>query len=106
MLGLVCRLTWQPGTRAALALIRNAAGAWYFTPCPEGLAPLTYFGMVATHSLTQEVRGCHLQWWWPLRLLPPYTRAALFPLPQGGRPRLAKAPGSTALVLTARLWAH
>ena len=106
LLGLVCGIFWQTHTRAALALIKNAAGAWFFTPSPQGLEPLTYFGVVPTHGLTRAVRGQHPQWWWPLALLPPYTRAGLFPLRGGGRPRLVRAPGSTALVLTAHLWSQ
>lgn len=105
LLGLVCGMFWQTHTRTALALIKNAAGAWFFSPCPEGLTPLGYFGAVSTHGRSRAARGEHPEWWWPLALLPPYTRAALFPLPGGGRARLVRAPGSTALVLTARLWA-
>jgi hypothetical protein len=62
-----------------------------------------YFGSVSTHGLSRNARGEHPEWWWPLRLLPPYTRASLFPLRGGGLPRLVRAPGVTALVLTARL---
>lgn len=104
LLGLVCGVFWQTHTRAALALVKNAAGAWFFSPAPAGLEPLGYFGAVATHTLSRAARGEHPEWWWPLRLLPPYTRAGLFPLRGGGRPRLVRSPGSTALVLTARLW--
>jgi len=104
LLGLVCGIFWQTHTRTALALVKNAAGAWFFSPCPEGLEPLAYFGAISTHGRSRAARGEHPEWWWPLALLPPYTRAALFPLRGGGRARLVRAPGSTALVLTARLW--
>jgi len=105
VLGVVCGVFWQTHTRSALALVRNAAGAWFFSPAAQGAEPLGYFGAVATHGLTRATRGEHPHWWWPLRLLPPYTRAGLFPMPLGGAARLVRSPGSTALVLSARLWA-
>lgn len=87
-----------------MALVRNSAGAWFFSPAGAGLMPLSYFSVNPKRHLLQEIRGTHPKWWWPLTLLAPYTRAALFPFKGSSAPRLARAPGSTALVLTPHLW--
>lgn len=63
MLGVVYGVFWQNHTRTSLSLIRNAVGAWFFTPSAEGLEPLAYFGTVATHGLTRSLRGEHAAWW-------------------------------------------
>lgn len=104
LLGLVYGLFWQPKTRTTLALVKNSVGAWFFSPSPGGLMPLAYFSVVPGHATFQALKGVQPRWWWPLTLLPPYTRAALFPRLWGQAPRLVRAPGSTALVLTSLLW--
>jgi large subunit ribosomal protein L2 len=104
LLGLVCAISWQPKTRAALGLVKNSIGAWFFTPLPRGVAPLSYFSAMPRNAHAQTLKGAHPTWWWPLALLAPYTRASLFPTRHGLAPQLVCSPGSTALVLTASLW--
>lgn len=104
LLGLVCNLFWQPKTRTTLALVKNSVGAWFFSPAPEGLAPLSYFSVVPKQKYLNDLKGAQLTWWWPLTLLAPYSRASMLPTRHGLRPQLVCAPGSTALVLTPHLW--
>ena len=85
-------------------MVKNSAGAWFFSPAPEGLVPLSYFSVVPAHAQLSIIKGLQLKWWWPLTLLAPYTRASMFPTRHGTAPKLACAPGSTALVLTPHLW--
>jgi large subunit ribosomal protein L2 len=104
LLGLVCNVLWQPQTRAALALVKNSVGAWFLTPTPEGLAPLSYFSVVPKHKYLNDLKGAQPTWWWPLTLLDPYSRASMLPTKYGLKPQLVRSPGSTALILTPHLW--
>jgi hypothetical protein len=79
-------------------------GAWFFSPAPEGLAPLSYFSVVPKQKYRNDLKGAQLTWWWPLTLLAPYSRASMLSTKYGLRPQLVCAPGSTALVLTPHLW--
>lgn len=87
----------------AVALVRNAFGSWYYSPCGASLVPLSYQRTAPiSATLVSNFKTPHY-WFWRMWQCPPHTRVSWLSFSPDLPASCALAAGSTALLIATGL---
>lgn len=103
-LGVVTQITPRSDIRSASALIRTAAGAWFYAPATTATRLFSYIRTAPTTPELMLTLGAATHWFWNIKTLTPHTKIAHVPTRADTPGILARAAGCSCLIIENTLW--